>query len=150
MYQELAKQIPGNEYISQSSRARVIIQTSPLIFLGIHAIIVEGPGWSGIGIIQYIWAYCPLHTFEVKGGGAIVLKVSQAGTFAYQSVSRLQNAFSEIYLQVYQTVSRLQNISHEIYLLVFLSITPCQGSQIFPQKFICKYFCLSDHVKHSL
>ena len=47
----------------------MIIQTSPLIYLGIHAIIVEGPGWSGIGIIQYIWAYGPVHTFEVKGGG---------------------------------------------------------------------------------
>ena len=47
----------------------MIIQTSPLIYLGIHAIIVEGPGWSGIGIIQYIWVYCPVHTFEVKGGG---------------------------------------------------------------------------------
>ena len=46
----------------------MIIQTSPLIYLGIHAL-VEGPGWSGIGIIQYIWAYCPVHTFEVKGGG---------------------------------------------------------------------------------
>ena len=57
----------------------MIIQTSPLIYLGIHAIIVEGPGWSGIGIIQYIWAYGPVHTFEVKGGGgAIFLKVSQA------------------------------------------------------------------------
>ena len=56
----------------------MIIQTSPLIYLGIHAIIVEGPGWSGIGIIQYIWAYGQVHTFEVKGGGAIFLKVSQA------------------------------------------------------------------------
>ena len=45
----------------------MIIQTSPLIYLGIHAIIVEGPGWSGIGIIQYIWAYGQVHTFEVKG-----------------------------------------------------------------------------------
>ena len=56
----------------------MIIQTSPLIYLGIHAIIVEGPGGSGIGIIQYIWAYGRVHTFEVKGGGAIFLKVSQA------------------------------------------------------------------------
>ena len=57
----------------------MIIQTSPLIYLGIHALL-EGPGWSGIGIIQYIWAYCPVHTFEVKGGGggAVFLKVSQA------------------------------------------------------------------------
>ena len=30
--------------------------------------LVEGPGWSGIGFIQYIWAYCPVHTFEVKRG----------------------------------------------------------------------------------
>ena len=32
----------------------MIIQTSPLIYLGIHALL-EGPGWSGIGIIQYIY-----------------------------------------------------------------------------------------------
>ena len=42
-----------------------------------HPCLVEGPGWSGIGFIQYIWAYYPVHTFEVKGG-AIYLKVSRA------------------------------------------------------------------------
>ena len=52
----------------------MIIQTSPLIYLGIHAIIVEGPGWSGIGIIQYIWAYGQVHPFEVKGGGGHIPK----------------------------------------------------------------------------
>ena len=54
----------------------MIIQTSHLIYLGIHASL-EGPGWSGIGIIQYIWAYCPVHTFEVKGGGHRALEEGQ-------------------------------------------------------------------------
>ena len=63
----------------------MIIQTSPLIYLGIHALL-EGPGWSGIGTLHIYMGLLPGAHFWGQGGGgggAIFLKVSQAPLTAF-------------------------------------------------------------------
>ena len=97
VFPKLTKQIPGQETLSQSSRAQVIITINSHIFR--HLCLVEGPVWSRNIWLIYIGFHAlpqfssTFFNFFTRGGGG--------GTQIWHSTSDPSSVTPHIFLEIY-------------------------------------------------